>query len=183
MDFLGHSQPFEILWALLSSKCIEHKLFMGKKIFSEPWPQISAKQGVILGGTLVVFYVKRNMGHEICRNHRGKDSFIWNIVTGFCCGNTECTSFTFPDPLSSWRLLSICTSKKTSRLFIFMLKLMLNDVSLCHMENLSLDLAVLMCRNFLYWHSVFPVAKRDTEASCLFLLSALFLLHSCWCCC
>ena len=55
-----------------------------------------------------------------------------------------------------------------------MLTLMLNEVSLCHMENLSLDLAILMCRNFLYWHSVFPVAKRDSEASCLFLLSALF---------
>ena len=138
-------------------------------------------------------YSGGNLGGFSCKKKHDSWDLQWiieakipsyEILSQASVGETlNATSFTFPDPLRSWRLVSLCTSKKTSRLFLFELKLRLNQVSLCHKENLSLDLAILMCRNFLYWHSVFPVAKGDSEASRLFLLSALFLLHSYYCCC
>lgn len=42
----------------------------------------------------------------------------YEILSQASVGETlNATSFTFPDPLRSWLLVSICTSKKTSRLF------------------------------------------------------------------
>lgn len=98
----------------------------------------------------MVCHVKRNTGHGICSEsqrqrflhikycHRlsvGETLNVFNLLFLFLLG---VDSFLVSVPL------------KISRLFIFILKPMPSEVLLCHMENHSLDLAILICKNFLY---------------------------------